>query len=415
MGNRVGKAVSFLAILVAVSVGGAGIALSQTLSLDDQSAMDTGETVTFTLSIDYPSSQSGEIQAVTINVSFDHTVLTYDSHTRGSLVAGWPVFDVSNPQDGQLTVAGLTFTAGDGLEPGDNGAIVQLQFTVDAMDDSTLTITAQDDLATFAIEDGEFTFDLPPANSPPVVGPITVNSQGEAVVIDVLGHMSVSDPDGDALTVSVASMAANGTVVNNNDGTITYTPNPGFIDGSDNFTYTVSDGMDAAGPEMITVNVTEPPNNAPMPEPDPDPAMTDAGESVTIRVSDYVSDPDGDTLTVSAVSLAANGTVVNNDDGTFTYTPNDGYSGEDMFTFTVSDGAASADVTVTITVEAAEAPVDPGDGDMDGEKDGDTRSSGGGGCTLNPGAPFDPTLLSILALLMGVHFVRRFARRQSLR
>lgn len=73
MGNRVGRAVSFLAILAVVSVGGAGIALSQTLSLDDQSAMATGETVTFTLSIDYPSGNN--IQAFTMEVNFDQAVL----------------------------------------------------------------------------------------------------------------------------------------------------------------------------------------------------------------------------------------------------------------------------------------------------------------------------------------------------
>ena len=282
-------------------------------------------------------------------------------------------------------------------------------FTVASENNDTLMITSLDG---FDTEDGEFTFELPPPNNPPMVSPITVGSTGQSVVIRVLEDYGISDPDGDALMVSAVGLAANGTAVNNNDGTITYTPDSGFIMGSDNFTYTVSDGMDA-GTEMITVNVTEPPNTAPMPEPDPDPAMTDAGESVTIRVSDYISDPDGDTLTVSAVGPAANGTVVNNEDGTITYTPNDNYSGEDQFMFTVSDGDAPVDVVVDITVEAAEPvePVDPGTGD-NGDSDGD---GGGGGCTLNPGAHFDPTLVSVLALFMGVYFVRRFTRRQSLR
>ena len=255
MGNRVSRAVSFLAILVAVSVGGAGIALSQTLSLGDpQSAMAVGEEVTFTLSIDYPATQSGEIQAVTINVSFDHTVLTYDSHTRGSLVADWPVFDVSNPQDGQLTVAGLTFTPGGGLEPGDEGAIVQLQFTVDALVSTTLTISAQDDLATFATQAGELAFESPPANNPPVAADSTKDiMEGQSVTIGVDDYATDADA-GDTLTITAKTDGMNGTVVIAADGmSVTYTPNQGFT-GSDDFTYTVSDGMDT-DMAMVTVNV----------------------------------------------------------------------------------------------------------------------------------------------------------------
>ena len=419
MGNCVDRFMFLLAILVAVSVGGAGIALSQTLSLDDQSAMAVGEKVTFTLSIDNPSS-GAVINTLGVDIDFDPMVLDLNkgmdgssevgiTYTRGTLgEASYAFFLlVSNPDSRTIRVGGLN-PAG-GVQPGQSGELVQLHFTVASMADTMLTITPKDDVASFMLRNGQLTF---PTNDPPMVGPITVNSQGESVVIDVLGHMSVSDPDGDALMVSAVGLAANGTAVDNNDGTITYTPDSGFV-GSDNFTYTVSDGTDA-GTEMVTVNVTEPPNNAPMPHPDPDPAMTDAGESVMIRVSDYVSDPDGDTLTVSSVGPAAYGTVVDNEDGTFTYTPDDNYSGEDQFTFTVSDGDASVDVVVDIIVEAAEPvepvePVDPDPGD-----NGDS-GGGGGGCTLNPGAPFDPTLVSVLALFMGVYFVRRFTRRQSLR
>ena len=416
---RTGRFMLFLAVFVGLSMFGAGIALSQTLSLDDQSAMATGEMVTFTLSIDYPASQSGEIQAVTINVSFDHTVLTYDSHTRGSLVAGWPVFDVSNPQDGQLTAAGLTFTPGDGLEPGDSGAIVQLQFTVAAMDDATLTISAQDDLATFATEDGEFTFELPPANNPPMASDdMATTVQDQSVMIDVLANDE--DADGEQLTVTAVTQGDDGTVaISPNGATVTYTPNAGFT-GSDDFTYTVSDGTDTAM-GMVTVTVTAPPppaNNAPVAMDDE--ADTDEGESVMISVLANDTDADGDTLTVTMATDPSYGDADVADDGmSITYTPDADFDGEDQFMYTVSDGEGGTD-TATVMVDVMEA--DDGDGDGmepgDGMKpdDGDTRrSGGGGGCTLNPGAPFDPTLISILALLMGVHLVRRFARRQSVR
>ncbi len=58
--------------------------------------------------------------------------------------------------------------------------------------------------------------------------------------------------------------------------------------------------------------------------------------------------------------------------------------------------------TATVMVDVMAA-----DGDGDGDGDGDTSGDGGGGgCTLNPGARFDPTLISVLALFMGIHFVR---------
>ena len=73
------------------------------------------------------------------------------------------------------------------------------------------------------------------------------------------------------------------------------------------------------------------------------------------------TDPDGDTLSVSAADAtsAKGGTVVNNGNGTFTYTPAANFNGSDSFNYTVSDGkGGTAQGTVTITVNAVnDAPV----------------------------------------------------------
>src|SRR5262249_11482335 len=50
-----------------------------------------------------------------------------------------------------------------------------------------------------------------------------------------------SDPDGDPLTVSSVTQPANGAAAVNADNTVTYSPKAGFS-GSDQFTYTISDG-----------------------------------------------------------------------------------------------------------------------------------------------------------------------------
>ena len=416
MGNRVDRFMSFLVVLVALSVCGAGIALSQTLSLDDQTAAEIDETVTFTLSIDNPTS-GGVVGAITIDINFDSTVLSYEGYTAGSLVGGWlfpaGAFAVSNPGGGELLKVVGASTEGR-IQPSDSGAIVQLEFTVISMDNAMLTISAAaDDVASFTLRNGQFTFELPPANNPPVaMDDMGTTEQDTPVTIDVLANDE--DADGESLMVTGKTDGSDGTVaITGNGATVTYTPSAGYT-GSDEFTYTVSDGTDTdMGTVMVTVTAPPPPaNNAPVAMDDT--ADTDEDESVVIKVLANDTDADGDTLTVTMATEPSDGEAVVADDGmTITYTPDAGYSGEDQFMYTVSDGEAADTATVYITVEAAEPvePVDPGTGD-NGDSGGD---GGGGGCTLNPGAPFDPTLISVLALFMGIHFVRRFTRRQSLR
>ena len=62
---------------------------------------------------------------------------------------------------------------------------------------------------------------------------------------------------------------------------------------------------------------------------------------------------------ITAFSQGAHGTVVNNGNGTFTYTPNTNFNGTDSFTYTLSDGAGGSDTaTVTVTVNPVnDAPV----------------------------------------------------------
>ncbi len=70
------------------------------------------------------------------------------------------------------------------------------------------------------------------------------------------------------------------------------------------------------------------------------------------------TDPEGDTLSITGFTQGANGTVVSNGDGTFTYTPNANFNGTDSFTYTVDDGNGGTDTaTVNVTVgEVNDAP-----------------------------------------------------------
>jgi len=75
---------------------------------------------------------------------------------------------------------------------------------------------------------------------------------------------------------------------------------------------------------------------------------------LTIDVIGNDVDPDGDTLSIISVSTPANGTVVQVSGRALRYTPQTGYSGQDTFTYSISDGTSEPTVsaTVTITVQA---------------------------------------------------------------
>jgi len=207
----------------------------------------------------------------------------------------------------------------------DNTGILSNEATV------AITVTAVND-APVAVDDTDST---------------TVNI---AKVIDVLANDT--DVDGDALTVTGVTNGTNGAVTNNGSS-VTYTPNPGFV-GQDSFTYTVNDRADGSGlsdTATVTVDVFNV-NNPPVANADSFSVNEDSGAS-TLNVLDNDSDPDGHTLTVTAVTQPALGTgsVVNN--GTnVSYTPPLNFNGTATFNYTISDGnGGTSSATVTVTVD----------------------------------------------------------------
>ena len=88
-------------------------------------------------------------------------------------------------------------------------------------------------------------------NDPPVaVNDSVIVKKDTPVIIDVLNNDS--DIEGDILTVDSVTQGANGSVINNGSN-VTYTPAAGF-NGTDSFSYTVSDGN--GGTDIATVSVT---------------------------------------------------------------------------------------------------------------------------------------------------------------
>jgi VCBS repeat-containing protein len=152
-----------------------------------------------------------------------------------------------------------------------------------------------------------------------------------------------------------------GSVTLNEDGSFTYTPPAGFS-GSDHFTYQASDGT--ALSNLATVNITVTAtggNTAPVANDDSYSTSQDTALTITapgVLLND--TDADDDPLTAVQLSSAGNGLASLNTDGSFSYTPNAGFTGTDSFTYEAHDnnGGVSASATVTISVTGAMACVD---------------------------------------------------------
>ncbi|MFJ5370881.1 tandem-95 repeat protein, partial [Bosea sp. CER48] len=143
------------------------------------------------------------------------------------------------------------------------------------------------------------------------------------------------------------------TVAINPDGTYTYTPNPNF-NGPDSFAITITDSSGATLVVPVSFTVT-PVDDAPVANPSPLVVTEDTPATGNLNASD----PDGDPLTFTVAVPPANGTLLLNGDGTYTYTPNPNYFGPDSFEIAVSDPQGNTIlVPVSFTVTAADdAPV----------------------------------------------------------
>ena len=182
-------------------------------------------------------------------------------------------------------------------------------------------------------------------NSSPLANNDTVQTnEDQSITIDVLANDS--DADGDFLFVSNFTPSSNGTLVDNGDGTITYTPNSNF-NGKDSFSYTISDFQGASNTATVDLTINSI-NDAPIATNDV--VTSFLNNSTVINVLENDSDVDGDTLTLTQFTDTSNGILTNNNNGTFTYTPDQGFIGTDSFTYTVTDGQETSTATAQITV-----------------------------------------------------------------
>jgi hypothetical protein len=176
--------------------------------------------------------------------------------------------------------------------------------------------------------------------------------------IDVTDNDIDVDSPVDPASAAIATNPLNGSLTNNGDGTFDYTP-VAFFNGTDIFTYTITDA-DGLTSDPVTVTLTiTPVNDMPVAVDDSGTGFegTEGASFTTADVTVNDSDPeDGnvDPATVVVVDDPTLGSLTNNGDGTFEYTPDANANGVDTFTYRVADsgGLLSDPATVTVTITA---------------------------------------------------------------
>ncbi|MEY4691239.1 MAG: hypothetical protein RIT19_1564, partial [Verrucomicrobiota bacterium] len=198
---------------------------------------------------------------------------------------------------------------------------------------------------------------LTSGNQPPTTTGIATQSGVDATAFSLATASFFTDPNGDSLTWTATGLPS-GLTIHPTTGVISGTLDKNAsASGPYTVSITVTDPFGALVTTTFTLNVTNPAPNA-----TDDSASTATGTAVSGTVATNDSDPDGDALTFSKTTDPSNGTVTMAGNGSYTYTPNTGFSGTDQFTYTATDANNATDTaTVTISVGVpATAPVTTG-------------------------------------------------------
>ncbi len=168
----------------------------------------------------------------------------------------------------------------------------------------------------------------------------------------------VVDLDGDAITLTAPTKPDWLTFTDNTDGTGTLIGTPTNADvGTHNIILIAEDpngGSDLQNYNITVVNVNDVPVIADIPQSTPE------NVAITIELAEFASDDDNnlDISSLTVVDQPVYGSVsINSTTGEVTYTPNNGFGGNDSFTLQISDtdGATSNIGTISIQV-SNEAP-----------------------------------------------------------
>ena len=305
-------------------VGGANGVLSQTVSTT------IGET--YYVTFNYGDRSATKTQSLEFKVTGASTVLHSDI-VSGAADTTLQPYHYSFVADSTSTT--LTFTDTSGDHSGVRGYLDNVYMGQAATPDAPLSYTEND--APTVINGQLNLVDIDDGNLESAVVQITGNyANGEDTLsfVDQNGITGSWDSGAGTLTLSgSASISDYQTALRS----ITYS---NFSDDPSALTrtvaFTVHDGDANSNIQTRNITITAV-NDAPVAVNDSDSTPEDTAVVIDLTSNDV--DPDSSPLYVLDVSNPTNGSVVNNNDGTVTYTPDTSYNGADSFTYVVSDHA----------------------------------------------------------------------------
>ncbi|MGR5503092.1 tandem-95 repeat protein, partial [Vibrio sp. DNB22_10_4] len=266
----------------------------------------------------------------------------------------------SSDIEGEVAVDDVSYSGTDGIFTDNGDGTYSFAPNENFNGNVSLDVTVVDeDGATAETTAG---IDVIAVNDAPVSGTVaySVDEDGSITLNQEQLLAQASDVDGDALTASNLSVGGDATVIDNGDGTFTITPDANF-NGEIDLNFDISDGTETiVATGGLTVN---PVNDAP--EVSGIVAQVDEDNSITITQEQLLanaSDIDGDDLVASDLQLfGTEAEIVQNEDGSFTITPEENFNGELDFTYTVSDGDENVVTSLDLTVNPVNDAPDAGD------------------------------------------------------
>ncbi|WP_339673364.1 tandem-95 repeat protein, partial [Dasania marina] len=178
--------------------------------------------------------------------------------------------------------------------------------------------------------------------------------ENTAVAGDTVATFTASDLDGDTITYNITSGNANGYfAIDVNTGVVTLTADgqTAIEDDALNLAdqvigVTATDGTYSSAESTATIAINHVNDNAPTTAPVTLAAIIEDSGARVITQAELLanaSDADGDAMTAVNVTIASgNGTLVDNSDGTYTYTPASNDGSEVTFNYDITDGTLTS-------------------------------------------------------------------------
>ena len=186
-----------------------------------------------------------------------------------------------------------------------------------------------------------------PVNDSPILELPSEITFNEDETLEVEFTEYVNDADGDELSLSVVGNENTNILI---DGlSVMFSADQDWY-GTEVVTFSVTDSQGSEASDNVSV-VVLPVNDAPVAMDDE--YETQEEEPLVVDVPGILAndeDVDDSTFTIVLIGSVSNGVLELDDDGSFTYTPDNGYSGTDQFYYRINDGELSSDIATVIIV-----------------------------------------------------------------